>query len=250
MPTPLSILDLAPVVAGGTPAGALRNTVDLAQRAEQFGYRRYWLAEHHFAPGVAASATAVLIGLVAAATSRIRVGSGAVQLGHHTAISVVEQFGTLAGLHPGRIDLGLGRSGQSRAEAVKQAATQAPAGPPPKPARVVDGLLIPPDLRPRRGRPAGHLHRARRAGRGHRPARAHRHHQLHLQRAVRGGPSVRQPRPPLQRAGRLERGDLLGRLPGRTSGAAASSNRRTGTSGPSSFCVPPGSCSTRGAATR
>ncbi|GAA4735111.1 LLM class flavin-dependent oxidoreductase [Phytohabitans rumicis] len=137
--TPLSILDLAPVLSGGTPAQALRNTIDLAQQAEQAGYRRYWLAEHHFAPGVASSATAVLIGLVAAATSRIRVGSGAVQLGHQTAVSVVEQFGTLDAFHPGRIDLGLGRSGQRKAQAL--------AAPPvfePKPARVVDGLLVPP----------------------------------------------------------------------------------------------------------
>ncbi|MDQ7908277.1 LLM class flavin-dependent oxidoreductase [Phytohabitans sp. ZYX-F-186] len=142
MATPLSILDLAPVVSGSTPAQALRNTVDLAQRAEQAGYHRYWLAEHHFAPGVASSATAVLIGLVAAATERIRVGSGAVQLGHQTAVSVVEQFGTLDALHPGRIDLGLGRSGQRVAEA---RGARPPAEPPPRvEARVVDGLLIPP----------------------------------------------------------------------------------------------------------
>jgi hypothetical protein len=153
--TPLSILDLAPVVAGGTAAGALRNTIDLAQRAEGFGYRRYWLAEHHFAPGVAASAPAVLIGAVAAGKSRIRVGSGAVQLGHQTAVAVVEQFGTLHGLYPGRIDLGLGRSGKRRAEAAR-AATGPGAGPAtaagpaqrqprPQPAAwVEDGLLIPP----------------------------------------------------------------------------------------------------------
>jgi alkanesulfonate monooxygenase SsuD/methylene tetrahydromethanopterin reductase-like flavin-dependent oxidoreductase (luciferase family) len=147
-PPPLSILDLAPVVAGGTPAEALRNTVDLAQRAEQLGYRRYWLAEHHFAAGVAASATAVLIGQVAAATSRIRVGSGAVQLGHQTAVAVVEQFGTLDALYPGRIDLGLGRSGQRRSEAAKLAGAQPAAARPtdaqPAAARTVDGLLIPP----------------------------------------------------------------------------------------------------------
>ncbi|MFD0821108.1 LLM class flavin-dependent oxidoreductase, partial [Micromonospora zhanjiangensis] len=80
--TPLSILDLSPVPAGGTVAGALRNTVDLARQAEQFGYHRYWLAEHHLAAGVASSAPAVLLGQVTAATSAIRVGSGAVQVGH------------------------------------------------------------------------------------------------------------------------------------------------------------------------
>ena len=83
-PAPLSILDLAPVPSGGTPADALRNSLDLARHAERLGYRRYWLAEHHLAAGVASSAPAVLIGLVAAATTRIRVGSGAVQLGYHT----------------------------------------------------------------------------------------------------------------------------------------------------------------------
>ncbi|MFC4144770.1 LLM class flavin-dependent oxidoreductase [Micromonospora mangrovi] len=139
--TPLSVLDLSPVPAGGTVGDALRNTIDLARHVEQFGYRRYWLAEHHFAPGVASAAPAVLIGQVAAATSHIRVGSGAVQLGHQTALSVLEQFGTLAALHPDRIDLGLGRSGQRRAEAAKELAT---APPPPGEARVVDGLLIPP----------------------------------------------------------------------------------------------------------
>ncbi|MDA0634441.1 LLM class flavin-dependent oxidoreductase, partial [Nonomuraea sp. MCN248] len=112
----LSILDLAPVVSGGTVGDALRRTLDLARRAEEFGYRRYWLAEHHFAPGVASSAPAVLIALVAAATSTIRVGSGAVQLGHQTPLSAVEQFGLIDALHPGRIDLGIGRSGQRRAE--------------------------------------------------------------------------------------------------------------------------------------
>lgn len=140
--TPLSVLDLSPVPAGGTVGEALRNTIDLARRVEQFGYRRYWLAEHHFAPGVASSAPAVLIGQVAAATSHIRVGSGAVLIGYQTALAVVEQFGTLAALFPGRIDLGIGRSGQRRAEAVREAAAE-PATPAPT-ARVVDGLLIPP----------------------------------------------------------------------------------------------------------
>jgi alkanesulfonate monooxygenase SsuD/methylene tetrahydromethanopterin reductase-like flavin-dependent oxidoreductase (luciferase family) len=140
-PTPLSILDLAPITAGSSPAVALRNTLDLARHAEELGYRRYWLAEHHLAPGVASSAPAVLIGAVAAATSRIRVGSGAVQLGHQTPLSVVEAFGTLASLYPGRIDLGLGRSGQRRQEAARELA--AGPRPEPEPARVVGGLLIP-----------------------------------------------------------------------------------------------------------
>ncbi|MGP3962392.1 LLM class flavin-dependent oxidoreductase [Nonomuraea sp. 3N208] len=134
----LSILDLAPIVSGGTAGDALRNTIDLARRAEEQGYRRYWLAEHHFAPGVASSAPAVLIALVAAATSTIRVGSGAVQLGHQTPLSVVEQFGLIDALYPGRIDLGIGRSGQRRAELAKGATVEK------KDARIVDGLLIPP----------------------------------------------------------------------------------------------------------
>ncbi|MEU1733297.1 LLM class flavin-dependent oxidoreductase [Streptosporangium sp. NPDC020145] len=138
--TSLSILDLSPVTSGGTVADALRNTVDLARRAEEFGYRRYWLAEHHFAPGVASAAPAVLIALVAAATSTIRVGSGAVQLGHQTALAVVEQFGLIDALYPGRIDLGLGRSGQRRTELLAEAG-RPPA--PSRPARLVDGLLIP-----------------------------------------------------------------------------------------------------------
>ncbi|MGW3349546.1 LLM class flavin-dependent oxidoreductase [Nonomuraea rubra] len=138
----LSILDLAPIPSGKTAADALRNSIDLARQAERFGYRRYWVAEHHFAPGVASSAPAVLIGLIAAATDTIRVGSGAVQLGHQTPLSVVEQFGLIDALHPGRVDLGIGRSGQRRAEL---AAARPPAGSPPErpEERVVDGLLIP-----------------------------------------------------------------------------------------------------------
>ncbi|MFI7214313.1 LLM class flavin-dependent oxidoreductase [Micromonospora maritima] len=138
---PLSVLDLSPVPAGGVVRDALRNTVDLARRVEQLGYHRYWLAEHHLAAGVASSAPAVLIGQVAAATDTIRVGSGAVQVGHRTALAVVEEFGTLAELYPGRIDLGIGRSGQRRAEAAAETAAPTPA---PAVSRVVDGLLLPP----------------------------------------------------------------------------------------------------------
>ncbi|WP_131739136.1 MsnO8 family LLM class oxidoreductase [Actinomadura roseirufa] len=137
---PLSVLDLAPVPSGGTVADALRNTLDLARRVDELGYRRYWLAEHHLAPGVASAAPQILIAAVAAATSRIRVGSGAVQTGHWTPLSIVEQFGTIDALHPGRIDLGLGRSGQRRAEAARLGAQPAP---PKREAKVVDGLLLP-----------------------------------------------------------------------------------------------------------
>ena len=146
-PAPLSILDLAPVVEGSTAAAALRNTLDLARRAEDLGYLRYWVAEHHFAPGVASSSPAVLIAAIAAVTSRIRVGAGAVQLGHQTAAAVAEAFGTLSGLYPGRIDLGLGRSGQKREEAAREQASGGPAASaapaPPAPPRTVHGLLIP-----------------------------------------------------------------------------------------------------------
>jgi alkanesulfonate monooxygenase SsuD/methylene tetrahydromethanopterin reductase-like flavin-dependent oxidoreductase (luciferase family) len=137
---PLSILDLAPLVSGGTAGDALRRSLDLARAAEGFGYHRYWVAEHHFTPGVASSQPALLLGQIAAVTSRIRLGSGAVQTGHQTAVSIVEQFGLLDALHPGRFDLGLGRSGQRRKEILRS-----PAPPPEQPAeaRVVDGLLIP-----------------------------------------------------------------------------------------------------------
>ncbi|MFO7276672.1 MAG: LLM class flavin-dependent oxidoreductase [Pseudomonadota bacterium] len=107
---PLSILDLAFVTVGATPADALRNTLDLAQHAEEWGYRRFWLAEHHNMPGIASSATAVVIGYVAAGTRRIRVGAGGIMLPNHAPLVIAEQFGTLETLYPGRIDLGLGRA--------------------------------------------------------------------------------------------------------------------------------------------
>ena len=109
-PTPLSVLDLAPVTAGSTPADALRNTRELAQLADRAGYTRYWLAEHHNMTGIASAATAVVIGHVAAATSRIRVGAGGIMLPNHAPLVIAEQFGTLESLFPGRIDLGLGRA--------------------------------------------------------------------------------------------------------------------------------------------
>jgi luciferase family oxidoreductase group 1 len=108
--TELSVLDLAPVTEGGSVAQTFANTLDLARAAERLGYRRYWLAEHHNMPGVASAATAVLIGHVAAGTTRIRVGAGGIMLPNHAPLQVAEQFGTLATLSPGRIDLGLGRA--------------------------------------------------------------------------------------------------------------------------------------------
>ncbi len=107
---PTSILDLAPVVEGGSVAESFRHTVDLAQTADRLGYHRYWLAEHHNMPGIASSATAILIGHVAGATSHIRVGAGGIMLPNHSPLQIAEQFGTLATLYPDRIDLGLGRA--------------------------------------------------------------------------------------------------------------------------------------------
>jgi luciferase family oxidoreductase group 1 len=107
---PLSILDLSPIRRGGSAAEALRNTLDLAKHADRLGYKRYWLAEHHGLPGIASAATAVVIGQVAAATNRIRVGAGGIMLPNHPPLVIAEQFGTLASLFPGRIDLGLGRA--------------------------------------------------------------------------------------------------------------------------------------------
>ncbi|CBS91424.1 LLM class flavin-dependent oxidoreductase [Azospirillum lipoferum] len=107
---PFSVLDLSPIVQGATAADSFRNTLDLARHAERWGYKRYWLAEHHNMPGIASAATAVVIAHVAAGTSTIRVGSGGVMLPNHAPLMVAEQFGTLESLYPGRIDLGLGRA--------------------------------------------------------------------------------------------------------------------------------------------
>ncbi|GAB3828837.1 LLM class flavin-dependent oxidoreductase [Hymenobacter jeollabukensis] len=107
---PLSLLDLAPILEGHTPADTFHNSLDLARHAEQWGYKRYWLAEHHNMASIASSATAVLIGHIAGGTSTIRVGSGGIMLPNHAPLIVAEQFGTLATLYPGRIDLGLGRA--------------------------------------------------------------------------------------------------------------------------------------------
>jgi luciferase family oxidoreductase group 1 len=107
---PLSVLDLAPVVEGSDVATALRNSLDLAQHVEGWGYNRIWFAEHHNMPGIASAATSVLIAHVAAGTSTIRVGAGGIMLPNHSPLVIAEQFGTLGSLHPGRIDLGLGRA--------------------------------------------------------------------------------------------------------------------------------------------
>jgi luciferase family oxidoreductase group 1 len=107
---PLSILDLSPIVQGSTAGDALRNSLDLARHAEAWGYKRFWLAEHHSMPGIASAATAVALAHVAAGTKTIRVGSGGVMLPNHAPLVIAEQFGTLESLFPGRIDLGLGRA--------------------------------------------------------------------------------------------------------------------------------------------
>jgi len=107
---PFSVLDLSPIISGGDAGLAFRNSLDLAQHAERWGYKRYWLAEHHNMPGIASAATAVVIGHVAAGTRTIRVGSGGIMLPNHAPLMIAEQFGTLESLHPGRIDLGLGRA--------------------------------------------------------------------------------------------------------------------------------------------
>jgi luciferase family oxidoreductase group 1 len=124
---PISILDLAPVPEGSDAGQALRNALDLARHAETLGYHRYWMAEHHNMAGIASAATAVALAHVAAGTSRIRVGAGGVMLPNHAPLLIAEQFGTLAALHPGRIDLGLGRapgSDQIAARAMRRTLSQ------------------------------------------------------------------------------------------------------------------------------
>jgi alkanesulfonate monooxygenase SsuD/methylene tetrahydromethanopterin reductase-like flavin-dependent oxidoreductase (luciferase family) len=142
--TPLAVLDLVPISSGSTATQALLNSIDLAQQAERLGYARYWFAEHHLNPGVAGTSPAVVLALTAAKTSAIRLGSGAVQMGHRTALSTVEEFGLLDALHPGRFDLGLGRSGgrprEPKAPALAGGGTAgAVAG-----GRAPNGLVIPP----------------------------------------------------------------------------------------------------------
>jgi alkanesulfonate monooxygenase SsuD/methylene tetrahydromethanopterin reductase-like flavin-dependent oxidoreductase (luciferase family) len=146
MTVPLGVLDLVPITSGSDAGRALRNSRDLAVQAERLGYSRYWFAEHHLNPGVAGTSPAVVLALVAGATTTIRLGSGAVLLGHRTPLATVEEFGLLDAVHPGRFDLGLGRSGAPRTGG---------AAPEPGPlaAAVVDGatpngLRIPPKFSP------------------------------------------------------------------------------------------------------
>jgi alkanesulfonate monooxygenase SsuD/methylene tetrahydromethanopterin reductase-like flavin-dependent oxidoreductase (luciferase family) len=138
--TPLAVLDLVPISSGSTATEALCNSINLAQAAERFGYARYWFAEHHLNPGVAGTSPAVLLALTAGATSTIRIGSGAVQMGHRTALSTVEEFGLIDALYPGRLDLGLGRSGGRPRGAPVLAGPPRAAGS----TRAPNGLLIPP----------------------------------------------------------------------------------------------------------
>src|SRR6476469_5699282 len=109
-PLPLSVLDLSPVPEGSDPGASLRNSAELARHAEQLGYQRFWMAEHHSMPGIASAATAVALSYVGSQTSTIRIGAGGIMLPNHAPLIIAEQFGTLESLYPGRIDLGLGRA--------------------------------------------------------------------------------------------------------------------------------------------
>ncbi|MGI9823737.1 LLM class flavin-dependent oxidoreductase [Agromyces sp. Marseille-Q5079] len=157
---PLAVLDLVPIAEGSNAGEALRRSIDLARRAESFGYARYWLAEHHLNPGVAGAAPHTFLGILAASTDRIRVGTAATILGNYEPLQVAEAFGTVAALWPGRVDLGLGRSGlpPAKADAAGESAPAAPAAPdadpapaapdadpaPPAANEVIDGLVVPP----------------------------------------------------------------------------------------------------------
>jgi luciferase family oxidoreductase group 1 len=146
--TPLTVRDLVPISSGSTARQALLNSIDLVQQAESLGYTRYWFAEHHLNPGVAGTSPAVLLALTAAATSTIRLGSGAVQMGHRTALSAVEEFGLLDTAHPGRFDLGLGRSAgrppEPKAPALAGASVDDTRAAAVVDGRTANGLLIPP----------------------------------------------------------------------------------------------------------
>lgn len=136
MSTPLSVLDLSPFGAGQTPADGLRASIALARRAEELGYSRYWLAEHHLNPGVAGAAPHVLLASIADATSTIRIGTAATIIGNYSPVQVVEAAGVVSALHPGRFDIGIGRSGST-------SSAQTPPPPSTLPDRTVDGLLLP-----------------------------------------------------------------------------------------------------------
>jgi len=159
--TPLTVLDLVPISTGSDATQALRNSIDLAQQTERLGYTRYWFAEHHLNPGVAGTSPAVVLALTASATTTIRLGSGAVQMGHRTALSTVEEFGLLDALHPGRFDLGLGRSGGRPREAKAPALAGGGAAATVVNGHTPNGLLIPPrfDIRPLLGSPRFALQR-------------------------------------------------------------------------------------------
>jgi alkanesulfonate monooxygenase SsuD/methylene tetrahydromethanopterin reductase-like flavin-dependent oxidoreductase (luciferase family) len=159
--TPLTVLDLVPISSGSNATQALRNSIDLAQQTERLGYTRYWFAEHHLNPGVAGTSPAVVLALTAAATSTIRLGSGAVQMGHRTALSTVEEFGLLDALHPGRFDLGLGRSGGRPREAKAPALAGGGSAATVSNGHTPNGLLIPPrfDIKPLLGSPRFALQR-------------------------------------------------------------------------------------------
>jgi len=159
--TPLTVLDLVPIASGSSATQALRNSIDLAQQTERLGYARYWFAEHHLNPGVAGTSPAVVLALTAAATSTIRLGSGAVQMGHRTALATVEEFGLLDALYPGRFDLGLGRSGGKPREPRAPALAGGGAAAAVVNGRTPNGLLIPPrfDIRPLLGSPRFALQR-------------------------------------------------------------------------------------------
>jgi len=150
---PLGVLDLVPISSGSNPSTAVRNSIDLAVATEGLGYSRYWFAEHHLNPGVGGTSPTVMIALAAGRTSSIRLGSGGVQSGHRTALSIVEEFGLLDAAHPGRIDLGVGRSGgrnflKDRLRGVSSNGSSN-GQPPPQATVTDDGLLIPtrPSLR-------------------------------------------------------------------------------------------------------
>ncbi len=155
--TPLAVLDLVPISSGSTAADALRNSIDLARHAEQFGYARYWFAEHHLNPGVASTAPTIMLTLTAAATSAIRIGSGAVQLGHRTPLSVVEEFGLIDALYPGRLDLGIGRSAGRPTAGPARRPTPAAAVATVAGGRAPDGLKIPAKFNPEGLRDSPHF---------------------------------------------------------------------------------------------
>lgn len=144
---PLTVLDLVPVTEGSDASSALRNSVDLARQAESFGYRRYWVAEHHLNPGVAGTSPAVVLAIIGAGTATIRLGPAAVLTGHRTALSIVEEFGLLDAAYPGRVDLGLGRSGGRKGSPGGR--RPSPSGEPQTENRYADnGLVLPPPFSP------------------------------------------------------------------------------------------------------